>query len=310
MAFAPTAIDLSRLPAPQVIETIEFEQIVAEMKADFKARWPEYEFDTLETDPVVIAIQVCAYREMMLRDRINSAATANMLAKATAADLDNLAALFGLERMTIVPASGLTPAVMETDEQLKRRIQLAPDAFSMGGPRGAYVFHGLSIDPSVYDCWAWKREAGRVEVVLAGYNAVVPYPAATAALVESFNGAQVADSVIARLVDLFANEQKTPLTDVVSVVRAEIVTYPVTATLYIPRGPDPETVRTLATNSLRSYAASRNKVATSVYGTGIDAALQVGGVERVVRSSPVGDVLITDRQIAKLGAVNITVQVD
>lgn len=52
-------IDLSQLPAPDVVETLDFEAILAERKATLISLYPEDEQDaiavtlTLESDPLV-----------------------------------------------------------------------------------------------------------------------------------------------------------------------------------------------------------------------------------------------------------------
>lgn len=292
MTYAPTAVDLSRLPSPDIVEALSFEAILSAMKADLVERWPDFDLASLEGTPAALILEACAYRELLLRERVNDAAKALLIASATGGDLDQLAAFFGVARMVITPAQGSTPAVMESDDSLRRRVQLAPEAFSMGGPRGAYIFHGLSIDSSVHDCWAWQTQPGRVEVVLAAAP-----------------GETVSDDVIAKLVDLFAFEEKTPLTDSVSVKRADDLPYDVVATLRLSRGPDPETVKAEAETALRAYAAERDRIAWEVYTVGIDAALKVGGVETVIRTSPASDVIVSDSQIARLGTVSITVEV-
>ncbi len=85
-----TAIDLSKLAAPDVIEKLEYETLLTDYINDFKAKNPDYT-TLLESDPAIIILQVIAYRESLLRNRINEAKKANMLAYATKGDLDNLA---------------------------------------------------------------------------------------------------------------------------------------------------------------------------------------------------------------------------
>ncbi|MBL4766648.1 MAG: aromatic amino acid lyase, partial [Rhodobacteraceae bacterium] len=63
-----------------------------------------------------------------------------MVAYAVAADLDNLAALIPLLRNE-----------GESDTDFRVRVQLAPEGFSVAGPRGAYEFHARSADPAVLD---------------------------------------------------------------------------------------------------------------------------------------------------------------
>lgn len=109
-----TAIDLSKLPAPKVIESLSYEEIFQDILSDFLEKNPSYS-TLLESDPAMILLEVCAYREMLLRNRINEAAKATMLAYATGSDLENLAASLGVQKL-----------IGETDDQLRQRVQLAP----------------------------------------------------------------------------------------------------------------------------------------------------------------------------------------
>jgi phage-related baseplate assembly protein len=93
-----------------------------------------------------------------------------MLAYATGPDLDHLAALVGVKRLTITPADPLTntPAVMESDDALRQRVVLAPDSFSVAGPELAYVFHARSADPEVLDASCTSPSPGEVVVTVLG----------------------------------------------------------------------------------------------------------------------------------------------
>jgi len=84
-AFTP--VDLSRLPAPQVIATLSFEAIYADLLAGLQAMVPDFDA-TIESDPAVKLLQLVAYREMLIRAKINDAARAVMPAFAVGADLD------------------------------------------------------------------------------------------------------------------------------------------------------------------------------------------------------------------------------
>ncbi|EMA1803187.1 baseplate assembly protein, partial [Cronobacter turicensis] len=61
-------IDLSQLPAPDVVEELDFEAILAERKATLISLYPEEEQDAiartlaLESEPVVKLLQENAYR--------------------------------------------------------------------------------------------------------------------------------------------------------------------------------------------------------------------------------------------------------
>jgi phage-related baseplate assembly protein len=58
----------------------------------------------LESEPVTKLLQESTYREILLRQRINEAAQAVMVAYAIGGDLDQLAANYNVKRLTVTPA--------------------------------------------------------------------------------------------------------------------------------------------------------------------------------------------------------------
>ncbi|MXP24717.1 hypothetical protein GRI39_01480 [Altererythrobacter indicus] len=157
------AVDLSRLPAPVAVEELDYEVIFAQMRDDLVERDPSFSA-LIDSDPAIKVLQVAAYRELIIRQRINEAARACMVAYAIGSDLDQLAAVFGVTRQVLVPADEQTrsAAVMEDDDNLRRRVLLAPDGYSVAGPRSAYVYHTLSAHPDVLDASATSPAPGEV----------------------------------------------------------------------------------------------------------------------------------------------------
>jgi phage-related baseplate assembly protein len=241
---------------------------------------------------MTILLHAFAYRETLLRALVNDKARAVLLAYATGSDLDHLGALFATYRMKMVPADGNKPAVMETDDRFRRRIQLAPEAVSCAGPRGAYIYFALTLDPSIVDAYAYCPSDGCVDVMVAAAD-----------------GGEVSDDVIAALVDRFHRDDTVPLTDVVTVRRATVVPYTVSLTLCFPRGPDPVLIQSAAEAAVRAYAAERYRINAIVFRAGLTAAAKVGGVENVIVTSPAADVVCGDSQIPLLTDVQITVAV-
>lgn len=158
-------LDFSRIPLPDVIEVLDFEGILAELCADFRARFPD--FDALvESDPAIKLMEAFAYRETLLRARINAAARACMLATATGADLDNVAANFGVARKD-----------GESDADLRSRVLLTFEAMSTAGSRNAYTYHTMAVD-GVRHCSITSPTPGVAHVhVLAYDDAEAPYAA-------------------------------------------------------------------------------------------------------------------------------------
>lgn len=279
-----TPIDLSTVPAPNVVEALSFETIFAAMLADLQAR--DTAFTALvESDPAYKILEVAAYRELLIRQRVNDGARAVMLAYATGSDLENLSALFGVTRKTLNEGDATAlppiPPTFETDAALRYRTQLALEGLSTAGPIGAYQFHALSVDG--------VKDAG-----IQGPPDTDPGEVLVTIL--SATGSGTAGSPLIAAVDAALNaEDVRPLTDQVTVQSATIVSYEVIATLYIPTGPDPTAVQTAALASVQAYVESRHRVGLDVRLSGLYAALHVGGVERVTLSAPgiVADLVTT-----------------
>lgn len=289
-----TQIDLSTLPAPDVIEELSFETIFAAMLADLQARDPVFDA-LLESDPAYKILEVAAYRELLLRQRVNDAARAVMLAYSTGADLDQLGALFGVERFELVAADpeAVPPvaAVMESDTEFRRRIQLSLEGFSVAGPRGAYIFHGLSADADVLDI-----------------SATSPTPGDVVITVLSRTGSGTAGTPLLNAVEAALNDDAVrPLTDQVTVQSASIVNYNVHAHLYVYPGPDSSVVLTKALAALDAYIAQVHKIGQDVTLSGIYAALHQPGVQRVNLTQPTANVVISATQASFCTSITVTV---
>lgn len=291
MSESFSSVDLSRLPPPTVIEALSFEQIYAEALAQFQTYFPAFDA-TVESDPVVKLLQLFAYREMVLRQRVNDAAKAVMPAYALGADLDALAAIVGVQRLLITPADPATgsPAVYETDEDLRRRMVLAPEGFSVAGPEGAYIFHALSAHPDVLDASAVSPSPGQVVVtVLSRTGSGAP-------------AAPVLSAVTSRLTD----QSIRPLTDQVTVQGATIVNFTINASITFLSGPDRSVVLADAQARLDRHLAATLRLGRDVTRAGIIAALHPEGVQNIVLASPAADIVLTRQQAGHCTAITIT----
>ena len=68
-----TAIDLSKLPAPDLVKELDFEVILKEWIDLFLSLYPDYDAQTLESEPIMKLLEAGAYREMTWRQRVNDA---------------------------------------------------------------------------------------------------------------------------------------------------------------------------------------------------------------------------------------------
>lgn len=167
-------VDLNQLAAPDVVEVLDYETILAERKATLVSLYPEEQQEavartlTLESEPIVKLLEENAYREVIWRQRVNEAARAVMLAYAEDADLDQIGGNYNVERLVITPADDTTfpptPAVMESNTDYRLRIQQAFEGLSTAGSTGAYQFHGRSADGRVADISVISPEPACVTV--------------------------------------------------------------------------------------------------------------------------------------------------
>jgi phage-related baseplate assembly protein len=281
-------IDLSTLQPPGVVETIDYQSIKLAILEDLVARDPSFTA-LLESDPAVRLVEAFAYREMVLRQRINDAAQSNLIATATGADLDNLAAFYGVQRATSADASGNT--LTETDDRLRLRVQLAPDALSCAGPANSYLYFAFSADMRVADASAVSPAPGHVVVsIYSTDNAGVPAADLLAAVTAALN----ADDV-------------RPLTDVVTVQPAVINHYSVAATVTLYPGPDAAVVQTAIVNALTNYTLGVQKLGYGVTLTGLYGAIAQAGVQDAVIQTPATEIAGDPYHINVCDSVTVTI---
>lgn len=288
-----SAINLANVPAPDIVEALTYEGILAGMVADLKERDPAFTA-LVESDPAFKVLEVAAYRELLLRQRVNDAARAVMLAHATGADLDNLAALVPLERHVIDPgdteAVPPVPPTMESDDEFRRRVQLAPEGFSTAGPDGAYIFHALNV-PGCRDAAVSSPSPGEVVVHILGREA----------------DGTPSETVLTAVTGMLTHDEVRPFTDHVTVQPAGVVPYDISAALHVQDGPSAGVVLAAAQAAAGRFTASRHVLGAGVPISAVHAALHVEGVERVALTAPAADVTVQPHEAAFCTGVTLTV---
>ncbi|ALX94644.1 baseplate assembly protein [Serratia fonticola] len=285
-------IDLSQLPRPNVIEALDFETIFTERKERLISLYPEDQQEAImrtlsyESEPIVKVLQESAYREVLLRQRVNEAAQAVMVAYAISNDLDQLAANNDVQRLIITPADpeAVPPveAVMESDGDLRQRIPAAFEGMSVAGPTGAYEYHALSADGKIADV-----------------SAISPAPAEVIISVLSRLGDGTASPELLDTVSKALNDEAVrPVADRVTVQTAQIVNYQIDATIYVYPGPAIEPIMADAELRLQSYIHEQRRLGRDIRRSAIYAALHTQGVQRVELGAPLEDVVLDKTQAA------------
>ncbi|AKC78755.1 baseplate assembly protein [Xanthomonas arboricola] len=285
-----TAVDLSKLQAPDLIDALDFETIFTQAIAQFRKLLPEFSALT-EADPIYKLLQLFAARELLIRQRANDKAQQTMLAFATGTNLDHLGALFGVARLVLDPGQpeNGTPPTYESDVDFRRRIQLAPEGFSVAGPEGAYIYHALSAAADVMDASATSPAPGQVLVT-----------------VQSRTGDGTApQALLDQVASILTNDDVRPLTDSVTVQSAQIVPYAIRGRVYTYAGPDSAVVMREALRSLRAYLDEAHRIGRDVPESAIKAKLFADGVQRIELDSPAADIRISRTQAAYCTAIDI-----
>lgn len=90
---------LENLPFPNVIEELNFNELLNNVKSLFKSYLNDEEITLLESDRFSALLETLAYRELLLRARINESVKSMLLPYASGSDLDNVVAIYGIERL-------------------------------------------------------------------------------------------------------------------------------------------------------------------------------------------------------------------
>lgn len=278
MNFTPSlAPELAGLPTPQVLETLRFETVFDALLRDFQVRYPQYSA-LLASDPAIKLIEVAAYRELLLRARINEAARANLLAFAVGNDLEHLGAFYGVTRLP-----------QEQDEPLRRRIRARIMGFANAGGAAHYRYWALSASPEVADVAVDSPGPGRVRISVlpTGHSDTVPD-----ALLDTVRATVLRDDVRV----LTDTVEVVPVSLVPVTVAAQIWLYPDTP-MAVFEGLAPRLTRELAQAAVLGWDLTLSWLIGQ---------LQQSGVHKVALSEPATDIRIHSTQAVRLTDVQLT----
>jgi len=256
---------------------LRFEHIFDALLRDFRLRYPQYSA-LLASDPAIKLIEVAAYRELLLRARINEAARANLLAFAVGNDLEHLGAFYGVTRLP-----------QEQDEPLRRRIRARIMGFANAGGAAHYRYWALSASPEVADVAVDSPGPGRVRISVlpTGHSDTVPE-----ALLETVRATVLRDDVRV----LTDTVEVVPVSLVPVTVSAQIWLYPDTP-LAVFEGLAPRLIRELAQAAVLGWDLTQSWLIGQ---------LQQPGIHKVALTHPDADIRIHSTQAVRLTDVQLT----
>ncbi len=260
------SIDLSQLPAPELIEELDYETILAQITELFVGLYPDHIL--LESDPATKLLQVAAYRELLVRQRINQNACSSLVYFATGSDLDHVGAPFTFRKEN------------ESDDEYRARIPLSMHTLSTAGPTEAYRAIALGAYADTKKVKVNSPEKGLVQVVLLLCNDANK------------------EEAIAVTKEALCRNKKFPITDDISVIIAEPIDYAINATLVFESSANQEISTALANASLQSFLVDRQNIGSNIRIKAIEAALAVEGVSYATVNAPAEDIICASYQVA------------
>ncbi|WP_210559071.1 MULTISPECIES: baseplate J/gp47 family protein [unclassified Pseudomonas] len=265
-----TLVDLTELPAPDVLEPLDFEEVYGEALNVFRGYMGDNWTAALESDPVTKLLEVGSYIKLGNRARVNDAAKAQLLAYAIGADLEQLAANVNLKRLVIQAADPLAvppvEAVLESYDALRERVQMAYEGLTTAGPRNSYILHARNASALVADATAESPAPACVDVTVLGLEG---------------DGA-VGPELLALVAKAVNDDDVRPVGDRVAVRGAEILRYRIDAVLHMKgTGPENDAALAEAIKRLEAWINPRRRLGVEVARSGVDAQLHVAGVARV-----------------------------
>lgn len=182
-------------------------------------------------------------------------------------------------------------AEIQSDDSYREDIRLAPENFSTAGPEGAYIYHAKRASSKITDVTVWSPEAGKVEVrpLLAGGK---------------LPGEEMLQQVKATLND----KTVRPLTDNISVLAPEKVSYSINLTYYIAS--DNKTQATAIQNAVNAAVDDyvlwqKSKLGRDINPSELIVRVMAAGAKRVAVTAP-AFTATTDTQVAVCSTKSVT----
>ncbi|BBB91064.1 MAG TPA: baseplate J/gp47 family protein [Methylomusa anaerophila] len=177
---------------------------------------------------------------------------------------------------------------IESDDSFRSRIQQAPESFSVAGPDGAYIFWAKTASGLIVDVSVRSPAPGEVEIRPLLVGGELPGP-----------------EIIEAVYDICSDKKIRPLTDKLTVLEPEVISYDISLTYYINRD---NATTSLAIQSAVNQAVidyvtwQKSKLGRVINPTELIYRMRSAGGSRVEVAAPVY-ALIETYQVAIAGSV-------
>lgn len=277
-----------------VLEKLDVETILAQRMVRLKQLWShydppaaaQYDVENLEFDPIKINQEVCAYFELLLRDRVNQAARSVTLAYAIGTDLDAIASRY---------PGGVPRLPNESDDRYRRRIWLSPNVLSPHGTAEAYEFWALTALPSLRDVTAIRS------VQFDYYPTIL-----ITCLKEPPADPKPTDEELVRVRAYIQSLSRQGLTDVISVNPPKIKEIEYKIAVWFYPGTNADTTMNQIVGNIATLVNDQYWLGHDHSHTAIHAACRMTGVHHVDIEAPEDDVMVPLDWLIKV--TNVTVR--
>ncbi|WP_265017150.1 baseplate assembly protein [Wolbachia endosymbiont (group B) of Endotricha flammealis] len=257
---------------PNIIEPLNFEEILSRMREELVKR--DASFTALvESDPAIKILEVAAWRELLLRQRINEAVKGNLLKFAIGEDLDNLAEFYGVEREK-----------EEDDERFRKRVKAKVKGWSTCGSKEYYRYYALSADSRVKDALVESPIPGKVQISILSTQTGI-----------------VLEELLEIVRKQVTRDDIRVLTDTVTVIGCNITEIDIHSRMSISPVISKEEIKK---QFIEKFEENR-RLGWNVTRSWIIANLFVDGVENVELIEPKEDVVVLGNECAVLGHVKL-----
>lgn len=261
------AIDLSRLYLPDLTDQKRLRDTP----------------DQFQTDITKAFGQTLAKRAAALKTAINDGARSVLLATAKGIELDHIAALYGIKRLTIKEAdpeaNPPVEAVQESDERLRFRSRLSLEAMTQVGCEGTYLFQALSASAHVKDISVSSDDLKPEKITITVLSDQ-----------GKGNGSEGEHEVLQQVRQ--AVDRSRSVTDDVRVRWATIVEFPIHAVLDIQPGFDSAELAVVIKNEVTDLVNSNHRLGKNILRDEFHSVLYRQGVDNVRLLQPADDIVL------------------
>ena len=178
---------------------------------------------------------------------------------------------------------------VETDEEYRERLRLAPFGFAVAGPANAYEFIAKSVSTEIGDVAVYSPSAGVVEIAVIMNNGVIP---------------DAEDTIIDDILEACSAKDKRPLTDKVQVIPAVAKTINIDMDYYISN--DDYSVLQPIQQAIDEYKLwQTSKIGRDINPDKLAELVYNAGAARVVIREPVYT-KAANNGVAQIGTTNIS----